>query len=425
MSFNGNINQRCISFLRVSIEYYCKKDGILMRNSVNKRKDLNLSLPIIYFIIANVYFSFGRTFVGFLGITDLISLYLIYGTTALLILFAFRYLNKRSIIYLFMMETFFIVSYFYSFTMGYLNSDIILQYTIITLVICIPFCVLVMSMGDLTNLYRGLLKASYWNIALLVIYFIVEGNAITYSMPATYQVLFCGVIHVNEFFSKKNTKKTILGFLVIVEITLIFIKGSRGPLFILILYIMLKVLTEFWKNKKVMIWFVIGSISVVFVFLNLNQILDFVSSILLKYNIYSRNLLLITNNSLFDDSGRSELHDLARNFITQNPILGYGASSDVNLLGGAYVHSFYLELFINYGVILGFIIFAFITIESVKSLFIRSGQQKNLLLIFIVLGYVMLMISSTYLQNIYLFLFLGLVFRQNHYSKRFTSTMGR
>jgi hypothetical protein len=311
--------------------------------------------------------------------------------------------------------------------MGYMDNEIILQYTVITLVICIPFTVLVVSMDDLKFLYNGLVKASYWNILLLLLYFVSEWDSITYSMPAAYQVLFSAVVHVNELFTKKNRIKTFLLILVIIEVVLILVKGSRGPLLILFVYIALKFLVEFRKNKKVMIWFVLGSLGALVILLNMSEFLNAITTFLNNNNIYSRNLTLLLNNNIFDDSGRSELHNLAIELISKNPIIGYGASSDVKLLGGAYVHSFYLELFINYGLILGSVLFVLISFESIRVLFIRSGVNKDLLLIFLVLGYVMLMISSTYLQNIYLFLFLGLVFRKKRYSTRiiYTNTGGK
>ena len=393
-----------------------------MINRINNKKDRILALPIIYFIIANVYFSFGRSLVNFVAVSNIVSLYLIYGTTSILILFSFRYLNKKSILYLFILEIFFILAYLFSFIMGYMDNEIILQYTVITLIICIPFTVLVVSMDDLKCLYNGLVKASYWNIVLLFLYFVFEWDSITYSMPAAYQVLFSAVIHVNELFVKKNRMKTFLLILVIIEVILILVKGSRGPLFILFVYIALKILTEFRKNKKVMIWFVLGSFGALVILFNISEFLSAITTFLNNNNIYSRNLTLLLNNNIFDDSGGSELHSLAIELISKNPIIGYGASSDVKLLGGAYVHSFYLELFINYGLILGSVLFVLISFESVRVLFIRSGVNKDLLLIFLVLGYVMLMISSTYLQNIYLFLFLGLVFRKKRYSTRMIYT---
>ena len=398
-----------------------------MINRVNNNKDKILALPIIYFIIANVYFSFGRSLVNFIAMSNIVSLYLIYGTTSILILFSFRYLNRKSILYLFILEIFFILTYLFSYLMGYMDNEIILQYTVITLVICIPFTVLVVSMDDLKFLYNGLVKASYWNILLLLLYFVSEWDSITYSMPAAYQVLFSAVVHVNELFTKKNRIKTFLLILVIIEVVLILVKGSRGPLLILFVYIALKFLVEFRKNKKVMIWFVLGSLGALVILLNMSEFLNAITTFLNNNNIYSRNLTLLLNNNIFDDSGRSELHNLAIELISKNPIIGYGASSDVKLLGGAYVHSFYLELFINYGLILGSVLFVLISFESIRVLFIRSGVNKDLLLIFLVLGYVMLMISSTYLQNIYLFLFLGLVFRKKRYSTRiiYTNTGGK
>ena len=398
-----------------------------MINRVNNNKDKILALPIIYFIIANVYFSFGRSLVNFIAMSNIVSLYLIYGTTSILILFSFRYLNRKSILYLFILEIFFILTYLFSYLMGYMDNEIILQYTVITLVICIPFTVLVVSMDDLKFLYNGLVKASYWNILLLLLYFVSEWDSITYSMPAAYQILFSAVVHVNELFTKKNRIKTFLLILVIIEVVLILVKGSRGPLLILFVYIALKFLVEFRKNKKVMIWFVLGSLGALVILLNMSEFLNAITKFLNNNNIYSRNLTLLLNNNIFDDSGRSELHNLAIELISKNPIIGYGASSDVKLLGGAYVHSFYLELFINYGLILGSVLFVLISFESIRVLFIRSGVNKDLLLIFLVLGYVMLMISSTYLQNIYLFLFLGLVFRKKRYSTRiiYTNTGGK
>jgi hypothetical protein len=383
-----------------------------MHDNINKRKDLVLSSPIIFYIIANVYFSFGSVFFNYPNTAEILNKYIKYGISALLILYALKYIKKRAIIYLFIAEVFFIFSYLYSFLMGYMDNSIILEYSISTLVICVPFGMLIASIENLEFLYRGLVKASYWNIGLLFIYFVFKGDTITYSMPAAYQVLFCGVMHVSELFRRSVKVKSLLIPLVILDTVLIFVKGSRGPLLILMVYVLLKILTEFWKNKKIIVWIFLGIIFMIIAVINFNQIVNFVGLILSRYNIYSRSFSLLIDNKLFGDSGRTALHDLAKTLILKSPIIGYGASSDFMLLGGAYVHSLYLELLFDFGIILGGLLFAFITINTIKSLFIRHGVKKDLLIIFTVLGYVMLMISSTYLQNIYLFLFLGLVIRQ-------------
>ena len=86
-------------------------------------------------------------------------------------------------------------------------------------------------------------------------------------------------------------------------------------------------------NKKALFIGLSGVFALAIIALNLDKVINWISLKLRQSGLYSRSLQYILSKTVFDDSGRSALRDKAIDLIWERPLWGYGASSDVKLLG--------------------------------------------------------------------------------------------
>ena len=74
----------------------------------------------------------------------------------------------------------------------------------------------------------------------------------------------------------------------------------------------------------------------------------------------------------------------------------------------------------DFGILIGGIIFIVICLYVIGIFFAEEGVKRDLKLVLLSEGFVMLFFSGTYLQSIFLFLFIGLLLSEEHrYKIRF------
>lgn len=385
----------------------------MVQTTKYSKKDVAISRSIAWYIVLTVICVFGRELLRFVNIPDIFFTFLRFFVSAVLVLLALRYIRGKGIIWGVIFEIIFGLSYIYAYIMGYTIQSNMSTYCITTFLLCIPYAVFMYYIDNLDCLYNMLLKASYFNLVILALYIISTSSIVRYSMPASYQVLFCLLLHTNELFKNDKQSKRKYVILVSIELLLILLHGARGPLLCFAVYLIVSIFTEARMNKKAKVAVIIGVIFAALIVINYNTVLRELSNILSQYKIDSRTINALITDTIFEDSGRSAFQKRSIDLITANPLIGYGASSDVKLLGGQYAHNLFLELCMDFGLIVGLGISVWITISVLKSLFVKTSKRKELLLIFACLGYVMLMFSGTYLQSIYLFMFMGLATRKD------------
>ena len=379
-----------------------------------EERDITLCKPLFFYLILTVICVFGRNTISFLGIPSNIFMLTRYGITAFFVLKAMKCLTKKKFLALLGLEFFFMISYAVSYFSGYLIGESITLYTISTLLVCIPVCVYTLDMSDIHVLYQYLLKAANINSIFMLLYMFTYSYHETgsYDMSGAYQLLFCFTIHFNELFKDKQLKKKIvLLVLVVLEMFFIIVRGSRGPLLCVAVYILLYMFEYIRRSTAAMGLTIVLIVAFTLFYRNMNGVLVAFSSYLASKNLNSRTITQMINQTMFSDSGRGALLESAKTYINSRWFLGYGAGSDSVLVGG-YVHSMFYELMFDFGVPFGFLIFTLIT-ASVLYLSLKiSSPKRECAIVFIVTGYVMLFMSGTYLQNVYLFAFIGIVFNK-------------
>lgn len=390
-----------------------------------KRHNKNeiLAQPILLFILFGSLFVFGVDLLPF-SIPNVIEVIFRFGLPALFSLRAITQLNRNNFIILLVSELFFGASYFITYISGNIVPERINLYLICTLLCCLPFAIFVAELDDYQFLYFNLRKIALLNFIIIFLYMIIKiRNVITiwgeaaYSMPAGYQMLFCLCVFANEIFIEKSNKRLLYIFLSIFSFIMILLFGSRGPIACFLLFISLKLLSAYRQNRAALIvsFILIGSF-IILELLSVN-ITDVILNILQRINVSSRTVSAILSNNILQDSGRTDIMNNAIRLIRANLLTGTGAASDLALIGG-YPHNVFLEFFIDFGLLLGSC-FSIWTIKCViNSIFINEKYAQSVVGIFFACGFCMLLLSSTYLQNIYFFMFIAIATKMGNHRFR-------
>jgi len=118
----------------------------------------------------------------------------------------------------------------------------------------------------------------------------------------------------------------------------------------------------------------------------------------------------IMSGELFDDNGRFDILGKAFQILKENWVLGVGMGVDRELAGYVFCHNVIVEIFLGFGLLLGGI-FMFIYAWKVVKAIVRNmdNYSGELLLVLCCIIWVRLMVSDTYLDNMYgIMLILGL-----------------
>lgn len=221
----------------------------------------------------------------------------------------------------------------------------------------------------------------------------------SYSLSFGYKMLFSSIVFMYLFVIKK--KKVYLPFLVI-SIFTILLGGSRGPL-IGMLVAVLFLIWQFFVNspsyKKLIVMFV-GVSAIVFILtVGFDAVIDLVKYVAVEFDISSRSIDMFLKGTLSENNGRDKIYGLAINMIKENPF-GYGMYGDRYVIGQyyywGYCHNIFLELLIDFGVVLGLLIILFILWKSIKMLFMCKDETYKFIFFIFFTSSLQLLLSSSF-----------------------------
>ena len=125
----------------------------------------------------------------------------------------------------------------------------------------------------------------------------------------------------------------------------------------------------------------------------------------LSVRIFDKLLSGVALNS----SGRDVIRENLLSAINNNPFLGHGICSDRVFAGGSYAHNIVLELWTDFGIIIGSIIFVFLVIVLLRGYLSSQGEaEKGLILSLIFASFLKLFLSGSFLDERLLFFLLGI-----------------
>ena len=202
------------------------------------------------------------------------------------------------------------------------------------------------------------------------------------------------------------------------------LRGSRASVLCLMVFIILAYVMIHKENINK------GNINkgklariIVLLIVGIIVLMNFKNIISLLRNIFpsSRTLVLLASNINFD-SGRSNIQSLYWDAINAHPFRVNGIFSDriyySNLMRGAYdmtnyPHNFIVELFYQWGIPLGIIVFIVLVVGIIKSIWYSNKNDDaeliSFILIMFVAGFLKLFFSASYLVSVEFYLLVGIV----------------
>ena len=100
-----------------------------------------------------------------------------------------------------------------------------------------------------------------------------------------------------------------------------------------------------------------------------------------------------------------------------NPIVGMGLWGDRVILAGIYCHNIILELYLNWGIVIGSILFIYFVYKLVHVYMLSDKNRRNILVKYFMTMVIPLMASGSYLTSYNFGTFIGilvLIHRDNH-----------
>ena len=279
----------------------------------------------------------------------------------------------------------------------------------------------------LMRLLRMMAPFLTFSMFLLIVFFADKDNS-EYSQYTGYMVLPAAVISADALFDRF---KFLHAANTLVALMLIFISGARGPLACILLFTAIKFILLLLTQKKwkaFIIW--VGIISLPLMLIG-NRLLFAISQFIIDRGFSTRLLGYIAKDDVLNETGRDQIRNYVINLIGQHPLMGVGLAQDrmminrflgdpINLAIGDYPHNFFLELLVQYGTIVGSIVI-FLFLRMIYLSFRRSPDRdaRNMLLLFLSIGFFPLLFSGSYLTAPLLFAFLG--FAASNMKKRVES----
>jgi hypothetical protein len=239
-----------------------------------------------------------------------------------------------------------------------------------------------------------------------VLIFMKKASIGSYSMSLSYYMLLPTLVFFNEIMEKLSIKNFVF---FILSMLIILSLGSRGAVLCILLFIFLKFFSPHSKKSftKIIISFSILGIGII-TLIFLDKIIELFYNLLLSYGINSRTLRLFLSGGVYL-SGRDRIYGSVIVEILQRPLLGIGIAGDRRFIGGGYAHNLFIEILGNFGIAFGLIISICLLILIIKSLFIKGKENYDLIIMWLSLGFVHLMVSSSYLIDIKFWIFIGLI----------------
>lgn len=274
----------------------------------------------------------------------------------------------------------------------------------------LPAFVYSMSIKDWNVLKQIMKKASLivfiFGTILGILIFSGSASAGAYSMSLSYYMLLPAIIYLDRFFDKPATGTFLI---VLVSLLVILALGSRGAILCIGVFVLLKSIKSSDKLTYKRLYFHLTFFGVfLFTFIFRSNILEYLYNHLQNFGISSRSILLFMREDVHL-SGRDSIYQSINTAILDNPLLGIGIGGDRLILGGSYAHNLFIELLANFGIVFGAVLIITLISLIFKILLIKDREKYNMIIIWLSLGFVHLMVSSSYLTDIKFWIFMGLI----------------
>lgn len=275
--------------------------------------------------------------------------------------------------------------------------------------ISMPALIYSMAIDDF-DIFREIMNRAA-NIVMifgtLTAFYAITGRASvgSYSMPLSYYMLLPALVYLERVIDKLSLKNLLL---FAVSLGVILSLGARGPVLCLGVFFLLKMSkpSAGWTKRRVLGYAgLLGVFVACLVFFD--EMILLLDDFLRNLGVKSRTLSLFIRGDIYL-SGRDQLYGRIVPEIIDSPFIGIGLAGDYRILGG-YVHNFFIEILGNFGIVVGVAFIAVVLLWTLRLLFKGDQQIYGLISMWLSLGFVHLMVSSSYLADLQFWIFFGLV----------------
>lgn len=230
------------------------------------------------------------------------------------------------------------------------------------------------------------------------------------AMLATYAIAIPTSYYLYEFF-ESDKYKFLYAILAVVGISFSLLSGSRGCLILFVFSVLFGYLHI--KEKKSVLYLFFGAAFFLIVFLSswYDELME-----------GSRIIEAIQDNKMTSTERGALVWIPVSNAILDSPLIGWGTFGDriVNS-SHSWSHNLFLEVFCDYGIIIG----TFFSIWLFSRTYFWTVVKKEKLIVgLFLMGIPQLLISSSFLQSSYFWIYIGFllagsnIFYRLHYSKQ-------
>lgn len=281
---------------------------------------------------------------------------------------------------------------------------------------CIPTFILCSSEHvDFEKLYKIALRISRVIIILLAVCYFgygvggrnMGGEYMDTAYAAMPAICFCLYNHM-----KSQKVISFDGVLGIIGVFITLLGGSRGALIFELLYIVILCLfsPSIKQSRKIIVISILVLFSIA-ISIYWNQILNWLLMIANNLGLQSRTISRLVDNSFLYASDRTRYWTTCMDATWNSPFLGYGMWGDRSIIG-SYSHNLFVEFFCSYGLIFGSLLIVFLLYKIAKYVKNNINSQESNYSLFVIgipYGLLQLMVSDSYLHNVWFFMILGIV----------------
>lgn len=231
----------------------------------------------------------------------------------------------------------------------------------------------------------------------------------TYSQDIAYRVLPAVLIFIDAAFSNR---RVVNGALATASAFVMLSAGARGPLVIAALFVVARLVLHVRASPRaalVTAW--VGAAAVWVLAQSYFVILGSLNSVLDRAGLSTRAIEDLRGGTLFEDRARSQLRDYTLSLIDQHLFTGVGMSNERPILArlvgasadtdsfGWYPHNLFLELWAQFGILLGTLLLVLLLGGILRALIrVDDLDYRYLVLIFVGIGLLPLLFSASYLS---------------------------
>ncbi|MBO4840474.1 MAG: hypothetical protein J5524_05190 [Bacteroidaceae bacterium] len=350
-----------------------------------------VSSPIFYYL--NIFFS-KKSFLGIQGSFVVPTVFI------LLVLLSFHELKHKINKWGFFVYFLFLIAYIATYVFYPLNSQYLDKEFSQFFFRVLPF-IFVGLLLDINKFQNSFTILSILSIGIHALYQfwyakqIVARTGLMEDMVGAYMIL-PHVLYL--IWSAIRSRKLLIIVISVLSTFFLLSLGNRGCIVCLaVFFILFLIASDSYKGMKFtkFLVLILGLIIVV----KSQQISLFLSDYLKELGMSNRVLEMMLSDEFLVSHGRDSIRQSLVDAILNGPFLGYGLCGDRVVSGAIYAHNFFLEVFADFGILIGSILiigFIFICIYAFH--ICRTSEEKYFLIILIA-TFMGLMFSGSFLED--------------------------